>query len=109
MKKGEIWLTQYPFKEGKEQSGKRPSIIIADTNANVAIVIPLTTNLSSLENLSNTILINRSDYNNLDFDSVALIFQIQVIDKNKLISKIGNIDIHYLDQINKNLKSLLQL
>jgi mRNA-degrading endonuclease toxin of MazEF toxin-antitoxin module len=61
MKKGEIWITRYPFKGGREQSGKRPSIIIADTDANISIVIPITTNLNFINKFSNTILIKASE------------------------------------------------
>lgn len=109
MKKGDIWITEYPVRDGREQSGKRPSIVVADTDANVVVVIPLTSNLESLEKFSNTIKIIKSNVNGLDWDSVALAFQIQVLDKNNFISRIGDLENNYLDQINKNLKQLLQL
>ena len=31
MKKGELWVVEFPTKKGREQSGKRPAIIMADT------------------------------------------------------------------------------
>ena len=107
MKKGDLWITQYPFKGGREQSGKRPSIVMVDTDANVVIVIPLTSNLESLEKFSNTIKIIKTDANGFDWDSVALVLQIQVLDKNNFTSKVGNLENNYLEEINKNLKQLL--
>lgn len=50
-----------------------------------------------------------SDINGLEKDSVALIFQLQAIDKKRLLSKIGNLEKDYLDDINKNLKNLLKI
>lgn len=42
MNKGEIWLIDFPYKSGREQSGTRPSIVMADTGTNLSLVIPLT-------------------------------------------------------------------
>ncbi len=49
MEKGELWIVEFPSKSGREQSGKRPSIIIADTKTSLIVLIPLTSNLESLE------------------------------------------------------------
>ncbi|MBS3176376.1 type II toxin-antitoxin system PemK/MazF family toxin [Candidatus Woesearchaeota archaeon] len=38
MKKGEIWLVELPSADGHEQIGTRPCIILAETEANIAIV-----------------------------------------------------------------------
>ncbi len=40
MNKGEIWLVEIPSANGHEQAGTRPSVILAETPANVAIIIP---------------------------------------------------------------------
>ena len=109
IKKGEIWITRYPPKGGREQSGKRPSIVMAETDANVVVVIPLTSNLKSLEKFSNCVKILKSDKNKLDWDSIALVFQIQVIDRKNFISKLGDLEQEYLTGIDNNLRELLQL
>ena len=48
MKKGEIWLVEFPSANGHEQTGKRPVIIIAETEMNISIVIPFTSNLQAV-------------------------------------------------------------
>ena len=45
MKKGEIWLVELPSTNGHEQVGNRPVIILSDTESNISIVIPFTSNL----------------------------------------------------------------
>lgn len=48
MKKGEIWLVDIPETSGHEQQGKRPVVIIAEFKANITMIIPCTSSLSSL-------------------------------------------------------------
>ena len=48
MKKGEIWLVELPSTNGREQKGKRPVIILSETEADIAIIIPFTSNLQAL-------------------------------------------------------------
>jgi len=109
MKKGDIWVIDFPGSNGSEQEGTRPGIIIADTQTALVLVIPLTSNLESLEKLPFAYRINKSEINGLDYDSVALIFQLRAIDKRRLTRKLGNVENNYLEEINKNLKNLLQL
>ena|SRR3989338_5498863 len=109
MEKGEIWIVQFYSKKGREQEGTRPAIIIADTKTDLILIIPLTSNLEALKKLPFTLEVKKSHENNLDKDSVALIFQLQAIDKKRLISKIGDIESHYLDKINEVIKDLLKL
>ena len=66
MNKGEIWLVDFPSRRGREQTGKRPSIIVADTATDLVLVVPLTSNLQALEKLPYTIQINKSKENKLD-------------------------------------------
>jgi len=109
MKKGDVWIIEFPDSDGSEQGGTRPCIIIADTQTALILVIPLTSNLKSLETLPFTLKISKSNINGLNYDSVALIFQLRAVDKRRLTRKLGNLEFSYLDQINKNLKQLLQL
>jgi hypothetical protein len=39
MKKGEIWLIKIPLGEGREQTGLRPGIILADVTKDIMIII----------------------------------------------------------------------
>ena len=45
MKKSEIWLIELPSINGHEQKGTRPAIIMSEMEANIAIVVPFTSNI----------------------------------------------------------------
>ena len=109
MEKGEIWIVEFPIKQGREQSGKRPSIVIADTKTSIVLIIPLTSNLESLEKLPHTLEIKKSGKNNLEKDSVALTFQLQALDKRRFVSKIGDLENYYMQEINRILRDLLKI
>lgn len=108
MKKGELWLSDLPDQVGKEQVGKRPALIISDTKVGLIIIIPLTTNREALK-YPHTLKIIPSEKNKLNKESIALIFQIRAIDHKRPVHKIGELDENYIEQINKNLQSLLNL
>ncbi|MBI2581466.1 type II toxin-antitoxin system PemK/MazF family toxin [Candidatus Woesearchaeota archaeon] len=48
MKKGEIWLVELPTTNGHEQEGYRPAMVLAEAEANIAIIVPFTSNLQAL-------------------------------------------------------------
>ena len=89
--------------------GTRPAIVIADTKTDLALLIPLTSNLESMRKLPFTVEIKKSNDNKLEKDSVALVFQIQAIDKKRILSKIGNIEDYYLEKIDRTIKELLKI
>lgn len=108
MKKGEIWLVELPSTNGHEQAGKRPVIVIADTEANIVIIVPLTSNLQSLR-FPHTMEVKPSKENGLNTVSIALIFQVRAIDKKRLKNKIGELEHSTLAEIDKMLKKILAL
>ena len=65
MKKGEIWLVELPSTNGHEQAGMRPVIILAETEADISIIVPLTSNLQALR-FPHTIEIKSSKRNGLN-------------------------------------------
>jgi len=108
MKKGEIWLVKFPQTNGKEQTGIRPVIILADTKTNVSIIIPLTSTMQTLR-FPYTFKIKPSEINELQTESVVLIFQVRAIDKKRFVNKIGILEDSYMSQINELLKKLFQI
>ena len=44
MKKGEIWLVEFPSTNGHEQTGTRPVIVLADVKI-ISVIIPITSNI----------------------------------------------------------------
>lgn len=108
MKKGEIWLVNFPSTDGHEQSGTRPVVIISEIEANIVLVIPLTSNLQALR-FPHTLEIKPSKLNRLSAVSVGLAFQLRAIDKRRLKTKIGQIEEIILKRIDELLKMLLGL
>ena len=70
--------------------------------------IPLTSKLSALR-FPHSIQVDPSPENGLTTPSVAMVFQIAAIDKRRLRRKAGDLEPSYLDQINHELHSLLDL
>ena len=108
MKRGEVWIVNLPIKKGKEQIGKRPCIFIADNETEMATIIPLTSNILALR-FSNSFEIKKSKENGLDKDSVALIFQIQSLDKKRFLNKIGYLEEEMEEKLNKSIRQFLKI
>lgn len=108
MEKGEIWLTNLPQQVGKEQIGKRPALIVADTKTSLMIVIPLTANLETSKYF-NVVKVEPSSQNGLDKISMALLFQMRAIDRKRLIHKLGILENFKMNEIDGKLRELLRL
>src|SRR3989344_472410 len=108
MKRGEIWVVEIPAGIGHEQYGSRPVCIVAETEANVAVIIPFTANLKALK-FSNVLEIKPDKDNNLKETSIALVFQIRAIDKTRLKYKMGFLNDKTNEKINSLLKNFLEL
>lgn len=78
-----------------EQGGIRPVIIIQNDVGNkfspTVIVLPITKEIKK-ENLPTHCILHKSNTNGLEFDSMVLAEQIRVIDKSRLLDKIGYLD-----------------
>lgn len=93
LKRGEVWLADLNPTQGSEQAGTRPVIIfqndLVSQFSSTTIAIPLTTNQRRAA-LPICLLIEQGN-GGLDQDSVALCFQMRVLDKIRLIRKIGQL------------------
>lgn len=78
-----------------EQGGIRPVIIIQNDVGNkyspTVIVLPITSEIKK-ENLPTHCVLHKTDRNGLETDSMVLAEQIRVIDKSRLLDKIGYLD-----------------
>ena len=92
MKQREIWYANLDPIEGREQSGKRPVVIISGNNLNensdLKIICPLS---SQIKKYAGTLLLQKNSTNNLSKDSEVLVFQVRTIDEKRLTKKIGEI------------------
>jgi mRNA interferase MazF len=101
MKRGEVWLANLNPTQGSEQTGIRPVIIfqndIVSQFSTTTIAIPLTTN-QRRASLPICLSISQGD-GGLTQDSVALCFQIRVLDKTRLIRKLGQLNSETIIQL----------
>lgn len=101
LKRGEVWLADLNPTQGSEQAGIRPVIIfqndIVSQFSTTTIAIPLTTN-QRRASLPICLLIEQGD-GGLAQDSVALCFQMRVLDKIRLIRKLGQLNPETLVQL----------
>jgi mRNA interferase MazF len=101
LKRGEVWLANLNPTQGSEQAGIRPVIIfqndIISQFSTTTIAIPLTTN-QRRASLPICMLIEQGD-GGLSEDSVALCFQIRVLDKTRLIRRLGQLSAETIAQL----------
>jgi mRNA interferase MazF len=99
--RGEIWLANLNPTQGSEQAGTRPVIIfqnnLVSRYSSTIVTIPLTTNLRRAS-LPICLLIPQGE-GGLTEDSVALCFQMRVLDKTRLIKKLGQLSAATIAQI----------
>jgi mRNA interferase MazF len=101
--RGEVWLANLNPTQGSEQAGTRPVIIfqnnIVSQFSTTTIAIPLTTN-QRRASLPICLLIQQGD-GGLTEDSVALCFQLRVLDKARLIRKLGELNPATISELEK--------
>ena len=94
VKQRDIWYVRLQQNQGSEQSGTRPCIIVSNDISNcyssIAIMIPLSTKTDN-KSLQQHVILKRQNYPFLTKDSIDLTEQIRVIDKGRLIDKIGKV------------------
>ena len=93
VRRGEIWLADLNPTRGSEQAGTRPVIIFQNNSINrftsTFLTIPPTTNLRRAS-LPTCVLVRQGE-GGLSKDSVALCHQLRVLDKLRLVRRLGTI------------------
>ncbi len=110
MIRGELWWTDLGVPYSSEQGFKRPTLIIQDDSFNKSkiqtiIVLPLTTNLNLIEAPGNVYI--KKEESNLSRDSVLNVSQISVIDKTRLIERIGKLSRGLLHEVENGIRLVL--
>jgi mRNA interferase MazF len=102
LSRGEIYWVAFPVRDGREQQGQRPVLIVHGAiflqSLPTIWVVPITSNLRAVR-FPGTIRIDPDDHNGLLMSSVVLVFQLQAIDKRRLLRSAGKITPAQLDQI----------
>lgn len=109
MNKGDIFIIDSSDDSvGREQFGNRPAVVISNTKTNIVIVAPFTSNKKALK-FQFTLAISPDSQNNLDNESIALIFHIKSIDKSRVLKMIGKISEQDKMRIDDILREMLNL
>ena len=91
VQRGEVWLADLDPTRGSEQAGTRPVIVLQNDALNpfarTVLVVPFTTNLRRAA-LPSGVRTDRGD-GGLTSESVALCHQLRVLDKRRLIRRLG--------------------
>lgn len=108
--RGEIYYATLSPSQGSEQGGVRPVLIVQNNLGNkhapTTIVAPLTSRLTK-KPLPTHIKVGTSC--GLVCESVVLCEQIRTIDKSRLTTKLGQVDVFTMENIDKALKISLGL
>ncbi len=112
MIRGEIWWANFGIPYGSEPGFNRPVLIVqADainrSNINTTLVVPLTTNLSLAEAPGNVFLDSRES--RLTKDSVLVVAQLSVLDKQRLVKYESIVTQEILDEVERGIKIVLDL
>jgi mRNA interferase MazF len=109
MKKGEVWRVLIPAAPGHTQAGERPAVILQELAFNnslpTTIVVPLTSKLAA-SRFDGSLVIQPDQQNGLSTPSVALVFQIRVLDQRNCLKKLGILDTSTMDEIHSLLDRL---
>jgi mRNA interferase MazF len=110
MIRGEVWWADYGVPHGSEPGYRRPVIILQNdffnnSKINTTVVIPISSNLL-LSDVPGNIYIEKKEIK-LGKDSVILVSQIGVIDKNRLVEKISKINRDIMEKIENNIMFVL--
>jgi len=107
---GDIHGTELPAVNGREQSGRRPAVVLQDDQYGrdlpVVLVVPVTTAKAALR-FPGTVSVRPTTKNGLHQESVALVFQLRAIDRRRLQQRIGNVDTRVLKEILEELGNLV--
>jgi mRNA interferase MazF len=112
MKQSEIWLIDLDPTKGAEIQKKRPAIIVNDDRLGklpLKIIVPITDWKDRYDIAPWMVKLEPNTTNGLSKVSSADCFQIRSLSQERLIKKIGNIDITTLDEIKEAIKKVLAI
>jgi mRNA interferase MazF len=109
-RRSEVWLVDFGEPVGREQSGRRPAVVISadplnDSRAGVVIVVPATT---AVRGLPSHIEIDPSG-SGLDETSYAMCEDVKSVSEQRLIARLGAVGEQEMFQIARALRFLLDL
>src|SRR6267142_1628523 len=105
MKRGEVWLVDLGNPTGHEQAFQRPAIIVQtnDVFLGTVVVVPCTTNVTGAQGRFATSVLLPASEGGLSAPSLALCHQIRVLDRRKLVRKLGELSPHAVSEVDMSL------
>ncbi len=104
MKQGEIWFVEFTG-QGHEYQKTRPAVVIeSDGQLKITTVVTVLPVTKQQEKHRDDIFIAKNGCNNLLYDSVIKVHQIQSFDKLRFIKKIGIVEQEVIEKIKTYLK-----
>ncbi len=113
MKRNDLVMVELPPPiggAGREQSGRRPALVLQDETPALPtiLVAPLTSQLAALR-FPYTLRIESSRENGLNTTSAILLFQMQVVDRRRVLRVIGALESHFVQQFDAELRRMLRI
>jgi mRNA interferase MazF len=113
MKRGEIYIAGLQPRSGSEQQGRRPVVVISHDGFNQnpnwrSIIVPISTSAAQAKRGLTAIFLPKGT-GGLSLDSVALCHQVTTLDRAKLTTKIGELSMELLKEIEEGLKAAMNL
>jgi mRNA interferase MazF len=111
-KRGDVYLARLDPKEGSEQAGARPVVVVSrdsiNQNSPVVIVVPVTDRSNKKRLYPSQVVLKAGD-GGLSIDSIALAEQVRAISTTRFIKHLGNLTLQSVTQIGAALKIALDL
>ncbi len=106
---GDVLLVDLPSSNGREQSGRRPTVVVQSNTASepTLIVAPITSNLRTLR-FAFSVRVDPTSENGLTTASVVLVFQLRAVDKVRIIRKLGQLSAADLARVEAEIWRLLR-
>jgi mRNA interferase MazF len=106
---GELYWVLYPDTDGREQAGRRPSLVLQDDGyaqkSPLVLAIPLTTT-AGVTRYPGVVFVAADARNGLSADSYAMVFQLRATDRRRFLSRIGEVSAAVLAEIYQALDKL---
>ena len=111
MKRGDVYFADLSGTRGSEQAGRRPVLILQNDSlsrySRTIVVIPFTETLRRA-GIPGCVFVNQGDGGLLQ-DSVALGYQIRVLDKSRFIQYLGHLSDDMIRKIEEAVKLTLDI
>lgn len=109
-RRSEIWLVDFGEPVGREQSGRRPAVVVSadslnESRAGVVVVVPITT---TYRGLPSHVEIDRAS-SGLDEVSYAKCEDVKSVSERRLIARLGAVGAEVMFEASRALRFLLDL